>query len=184
MASTGFDVDPRIAVRFDRPIDVARISRRTLYLQRIGRASRIGGQPDRLRLADARALGPRDAAAPRPHALPLDRRPPGPAREHDLHDDGSDEPDPRDACGHGSPAAAAARHAPLPASRIRGLRARIDTGSGFAEAGIPDLARAGGGTYAFGSLAARQWLRPDRTIRPWARAARPRCAQRSSSRSR
>ncbi len=160
----GFDVDPRITVRFDRPIDVRRISRRTLFLQRAGRGSRIAVNrivyDSRTRMLSARTT--QQLRARTRYRLTVDLPGQRASTIFTTMDPTSQTRAMRAVTARRPPALRVTHR--FAASTIRGLRARIDTGTGFAEAGIPDLARAGGGTYAFGSLSARQWLRPDRTI--------------------
>ena len=38
----GFDIDPRISVSFNSPIDASKVNRRTVYLHRVGDSTRIG----------------------------------------------------------------------------------------------------------------------------------------------
>jgi len=180
----GFDIDPRIEIRFDRPVNVARVTPATLFLQKVGGGPRIGvnrivwsparnalyAQPrelleesTRYRIVVARSLGGRRASA---------------------------------------------RFTTLTATAaLRKMRAQLDDGSAYERAGIapeargldfvrpdgtrtvfnaqsvltitrfndvgppalmqevvPNVAALGAGQYAFGSFLSPTWLDADRTI--------------------
>src|SRR4051794_23147520 len=144
----GFDVDPRIAVRFDRPISVGDVSRRTLYLQRAAGGRRIAlnrlvydaptrtlaARPTRqltqatryrlvVRLGRQRAsttFTTMSTTAQTAALAALPQRHPSVLKVADR----------------------------FPAADITALRLHADTGTGFVDSVVPDLSRPAGGTYA------------------------------------
>ena len=180
----GFDIDPRIAIRFDRPIDVAKVTPSSLYVQRVRGGPRIGvnrivwsparnalyAQPvvlleesTRYRIVVGRALGGRRVGrrfTTMTATAPL-------RRMRAQLDDGSAY----------ERAGIAAADRGLSFVRPGGLRTvfaapsvvRItrfnDTGAGaLQEELVPNTAVLGAGQYAFGSLRAPSWLDGDSTI--------------------
>jgi hypothetical protein len=180
----GFDLDPRVAIRFDRPIDVRKVTPETVYLQAVGGGPRIGlnrlvwsparttlfGQPREFlaesttyRIVVTPAVSGQGAQTTfttmtATAALQQMRR---------QLDDGSA----YDAAG----IAAADRglrfvrpdgtRTVFNAVNVRDIRRFDDTGSGeLRDSSVINTARANAGTYAFGSFLSPSWLTPERTI--------------------
>jgi hypothetical protein len=180
----GFDVDPRVEIRFDRPIDLAKVTPATLYLQKLRGGPRIGvnrivwsparnalyAQPQELleestryRIVVARALGGRRAIA-RFTTLTATA---ALRKMRAQLDDGSAY----------ERAGIAAQERGLDFVRPDGTRTVFnalgvlaitrfnDTGPGALRSEIvPNTAVLGAGQYAFGSFLSPSWLDADRTI--------------------
>jgi len=180
----GFDIDPRIEVRFDRRIDVSKVTPSTLFVQRVAGGPRIGvnrlvlsparnalyAQPreqlqesTRYRIVVAKALGGRGA---RTGFTTMTATEPLRRMRAQL-DDGSAyeragialaDRGLRFTRGDGA-------RTVFPAAGVLRIRRFNDLGSGpLREELVPNTAVAGAGTYAFGSLLAPSWLDGDRVM--------------------
>lgn len=172
----GFDLDPRVAISFGVDIDVGKVTRDTLYLQK--GEERIGlnrlvwsparrtlyGQPERLleegatyRLVVTPAISGRGASASFTTMSATDPL----QRMRRQLDDGSA----YDAAGIPGMSRGITIDAAFPAPAVLDMVRNNDVGGGeFVEERIINTARDNAGTYAFGFLRAPSWLDADRTI--------------------
>jgi hypothetical protein len=180
----GFDLDPRIEVRFDRRIDVSKVTPGTLYVQKLAGGPRIGvnrlvwspalnalfAQPrelleesTRYRIVVGRALGGRRAFArftTMTATAPLRRM------RAQLDDDSA-----YDRAGIGPSQRGLRFTRPdgtrtvFPAAGVARIRRFNDTGRGpLVEELVPNTALLNAGSYAFGSFLAPSWLDRDSVI--------------------
>ncbi len=172
----GFDLEPRVAVAFGKPVDVSRVTKDTLYLGKDGK--RIGlnrlvwsparrtlyGQPEQIleegatyTLAVTAALGGEAASTTfttMSATNPLQRM-------RAQLDDGSA----HDAAGIPPVARGITFDGAFAAPTVLGMQRQNDVGGGkFAPEPIINTATDNAGTYAFGSFEAPSWLDGDRTI--------------------
>ena len=180
----GFDLDPRVAVRFDRPIDVGRVTPESLYLQAVDGGPRIGlnrlvwsparntlyGQP-RDFLAESTTyrvvVTPEISGEGAETTFTTMTATAGLQRMRRQLDDGSA----YDAAGI-TPAERGLRfvrsdgtRTAFPAPNVVRIERFDDTGSAELQGSeVPNTARASAGTYAFGSFLSPSWLTADRTI--------------------
>ena len=180
----GFDLDPRIEVRFDNRVDVSKVTPSTLYVQRVGGGPRIGvnrivfsparnalyAQPQeqllestRYRIVVGRALGGRRATSTfttMTATSPL-------RRMRGQLDDGSA----YDAAGIPVAERGLSFVRPgglrtvFPAVGVLRIRRFNDVGrGGLKEEVVPNTALRNAGMYAFGSFLSPSWLNGSRVI--------------------
>ena len=175
----GFDLDPRVKVRFGRPIDVARVNAETLYLEPVAGGERIGlnrlvfsparntlfGQPTRqlaaattYRLVVTPAVGGEGAQSTFTTMSATTTL----ATLRDQLDDGSA----YDAAGIGPAERGLEIVRRFPAAAVAEMTRFNDTGAEALESEpVINTARLAAGEYVFGSFQSPQWLdAEDRSI--------------------
>ena len=178
----GFDLDPRVAIRFDRAIDVGRVTTDTVYLERAGGGARIGlnrlvwsparntlyGQPREFlddattyRVVVSAALAGDGASTTFTTMSGTSTL----AQMRRQLDDGSA----YDAAGiaegdRGLRFSSDGRRTVFPAPTVTRIERIDDTGRALVRSEVPNSARANAGLYAFGSFRSPQWLTADRAI--------------------
>ena len=180
----GFDLDPRIEVRFDGGVDVSKVSPSTFYLQRVGGGPRIGvnrivfsparnalyAQPrelllesTRYRIVVGKSIGGRRATTrfTTMTATAALRRMRGQLDDGSAYDAAGIAQDQRglDFVRPGG------LRTVFPAAGVVRIRRFNDVGRGpLEEEIVPNSAVANAGTYAFGSFLSPSWLNGSRVI--------------------
>ena len=173
----GFDLDPRIEIGFGRPIDVARVTPDTVFLVPAAGGERIGlsrlvfsparnvlyGQPAR-QLAEAtadRLVVTAAVSGEGAEATFTTMSATEPLRQMRAQlDDGSA----YDAAGIAPAARGLTVEQRFPSATVLNIQRVDDTGKALVGSAVPNSARAGAGTYAFGSFRSPSWLTADRRI--------------------
>ena len=180
----GFDLDPRVEVRFDNRVDVSKVTPSTFYLQRVGGGPRIGvnrlvfsparnalyAQPrdlllesTRYRIVVGRAIGGRRATTrfTTMTATAALRRMRGQLDDGSAYDAAGIAQDQR---GLNFVRPGGLRTV-FPAAGVVRIRRFNDVGRGpLKEEVVPNVAVANAGTYAFGSFLSPSWLNGSRVI--------------------
>jgi hypothetical protein len=180
----GFDIDPRVEIRFDRPIDVAKVTPATLYLQKLRGGPRIGvnrivwsparnalyAQPrelleesTRYRIVVARALGGRRASArfTTLTATAALRKMRAQLDDGSAYERAGIAPEARGLDFVRPDGTRTVFNAPS----VLAITRFNDTGAGALQQElVPNTALLGAGQYAFGSFLSPSWLDADRTI--------------------